>query len=65
MINGPEDLFIQWTYGRALVEGYQRAFGAGAAKLVTYRGEGGAGHGILIQHPRWTQRHIYQALGNS
>ena len=65
VLNGPEDLFIQWTYGRALVEGYQRAFGASAAKLVTYRGQGGAGHGVLIQHPRWTQRHIYLALGNS
>ena len=28
-------------------------------------GEDGVGHGILIQHPRWTQRHIYLALGNS
>ena len=58
VINGPEDLFIQWTYGRALVEGYQRAFGASAAKLVTYRGEGGAGHGVLIQHPRDATQHL-------
>ena len=65
VLNGPEDLFIQWTYGRALVEGYQRAYGAKAAKLVTYRGPGGAGHGVLIQHPRWTQRNIYLALRSS
>lgn len=64
VLNGPEDLYIQWTYGRALVEAYQRAFGAARAKLVTYRGPGGAGHGILMQHPRWTQRNIAQALGS-
>ena len=64
VLNGLEDLFIKWTYGRALVEGYQRAHGASKAKLYTYRGEGGAGHGILMQHPRWTQRHIHLALGN-
>jgi pimeloyl-ACP methyl ester carboxylesterase len=65
VLNGPEDLFIQWTYGRALVEGYQRAYGTGKAKLVTYPGPDGAGHGILIQHPRWTQRNINLALGSS
>lgn len=64
VLNGPEDLFIQWTYGRALVEAYQRAHGAATARLHTYRGEGGAGHGILMQHPRWIQRQIHQALGN-
>lgn len=64
VLNGPEDLYIQWTYGRALVEAYQRAHGTGAARLVTYRGPGGAGHGILMQHPRWTQRNIHAALGD-
>lgn len=64
VLNGPEDLYIQWTYGRSLVQAYQREFGARAARLVTYRGPGGAGHGILMQHPRWTQRRIAAALND-
>jgi hypothetical protein len=52
------------TYGRAFVEAYQRAHGTRTARLVTYRGPGGAGHGILMQHPRWTQRNIHKALGD-
>lgn len=59
VLNGHEDLFIQWTYGRALVAGY-KALGAGKASLVTY--PGAAGHGVLIQHPKWTQAQIQTAM---
>ncbi len=62
VIAGREDLFIQWTYGKALVEGYQQAQGKDKANLVLYEGADGAGHGILIQHPKWVQEHIYTAL---
>jgi pimeloyl-ACP methyl ester carboxylesterase len=62
VINGHEDLFIQWTYGRALVAGYD-ALGAGKAKLVTYPGS--AGHGVMIQHPKWTQMQIQAAMQGS
>lgn len=65
VINGREDLFIQWTYGRALVEGMQATLGDSKARLVTYSGEGGAGHGILLQYPKWTQRQISRALRGS
>jgi len=61
VINGPEDLFIQWTYGQALVEGMQQTLGADKATLVTYDGSDGAGHGILMQHPLWTQNQIFSA----
>ena len=62
VINGAEDLYIQHTYGKALVEAYQREFGADKARLVTYPGADGAGHGILLQHPKWTQAQIWSAL---
>ncbi|PTL79590.1 alpha/beta fold hydrolase [Vitiosangium sp. GDMCC 1.1324] len=62
VINGPQDLFIQWTYGKALVEAYQKAYGEDKATLVVYDGPGGAGHGILMQHPRWVQERIHAAL---
>ena len=59
VINGHEDLFIQWTYGRALVAGYD-ALGSGKARLVTFPGL--AGHGVMIQHPKWTQMQIENAM---
>jgi pimeloyl-ACP methyl ester carboxylesterase len=62
VINGPEDLYIQHTYGRALVDAYQQELGTGKVKLVTYLGADGAGHGILLQHPKWTQAQIWNAL---
>jgi pimeloyl-ACP methyl ester carboxylesterase len=62
VIAGREDLFIQWTYGKALVEGYQQAHGKDKASLVLYDGAEGAGHGVLIQHPKWVQEQIYTAL---
>jgi pimeloyl-ACP methyl ester carboxylesterase len=58
IINGPEDLFIQHTYGKALAEGYQQLYGKNRVILSTYDGKDGANHGILIQHPRWTQQQI-------
>jgi pimeloyl-ACP methyl ester carboxylesterase len=62
VINGFEDLYIQWTYGQALVSGMQQTLGADKAVLVTYSGSDGAGHGVLLQHPRWTQQQIFVAL---
>ena len=61
VINGPEDLFIQYVYGQELVTAYQTMFGANAATIATYPGSDGAGHGILLQHPKWTQEQIFQA----
>jgi pimeloyl-ACP methyl ester carboxylesterase len=62
VINGRQDLFIQWTYGKALVEAYQKAYGADKAALVVYDGPDGAGHGVLVQHPKWVQERIHAAL---
>lgn len=62
VINGYEDLYIQWTYGQALVEGYQAQYGMQKAQLFTYDGNSGANHGIMFQHPLWTQEHIAMAL---
>ena len=64
VINGYEDLFIQWTYGQELVRAYNAQYGDGAAAIVTYPGSDGAGHGILLQHPKWTQEQIFTALTN-
>jgi hypothetical protein len=38
VLNGPEDLYIQWTYGREFVEAYQRDYGQDKATLATYEG---------------------------
>lgn len=62
VINGPEDLFIQHVYGKALVDAYNRQYGAGTANLETYSGADGAGHGVLLQHPKWTQQQLWNAL---
>ncbi len=62
VINGPEDLAIQWTYGRQLAHAYKRKYGRGAAKYVKYRGRSGAGHAVLAQHPKWMQKTIYRAI---
>jgi hypothetical protein len=32
------------------------------AQLFTYHGDDGANHGVLYQHPLWTQEHIFMAL---
>jgi pimeloyl-ACP methyl ester carboxylesterase len=63
VVNGYQDLYIQHTYGDALVQGYQAACGQSSAMLDTYPGSDGAGHGVLLQHPGWTQAQI--ALGLS
>lgn len=63
VLNGYEDMYIQWTYGRGLVDAYAARYGDGAATIVTYAGSEGAGHGVLLQHPGWTQQQIAVALG--
>jgi hypothetical protein len=60
VFNGFEDLYVQWTYGLALVRGYNSKYGAGMATLSIYPGR--AGHGILYQHPRWIQDQIQAAF---
>ncbi len=60
VINGYEDLLTQWTYGKALVDAYNAQYGAGTAVLDTY--PGAAGHGVMIQHPEWTQLAIEAAM---
>jgi len=62
VINGPEDLFIQYLYGEELVTAYQQMYGANAATIATYPGSDGAGHGVLLQHPMWTQQQIFTAI---
>lgn len=62
VINGPEDLLIQHTYGAELVSAYQQQYGTAKATLVTYGGNEGAGHAVLIQHPKWTQVQLFAAL---
>jgi hypothetical protein len=55
-----EDLLDQWTYGGAVVDGFRRSQGRRIANLVLYPGS--AGHGLLIQHPGWTQAQIDAAI---
>ena len=62
VINGPEDLLIQWLYGQELVVAYQQMYGPAKASLVTYPGSDGAGHGVMLQHPLWTQEQLAAAL---
>lgn len=62
VINGPEDLLIQYVYGQELVSAYQQIYGANAATIATYPGSDGAGHAVLLQHPMWTQEQIFTAM---
>jgi pimeloyl-ACP methyl ester carboxylesterase len=62
VINGYQDLYIQHTYGDALVQGYQNLCGSAGAMLDTYPGSDGAGHGVLLQHPGWVQAQIAMGL---
>ncbi|MGA3053366.1 MAG: hypothetical protein ABSD63_04100 [Candidatus Korobacteraceae bacterium] len=62
VLNGFEDLYMQWVYGQALVDGYQAGYGSSKARLYTYDGITGAGHGVMFQHPKWTQEHLFDAL---
>lgn len=59
VLNGYEDLYVQWTYGKALVDAYNEKR-AGSAVRYTYPGK--AGHGILAQHPLWTQEKLAAAM---
>lgn len=60
VLNGAEDLFVQWVYGKTMVDAFNRQKGAGAAVHMVYRGR--AGHGILVQHPLWTQNSLQSAF---
>ncbi len=60
VINGYEDLLTQWTYGKAVVDAYAQQLGASKAVLKTY--PGAAGHGVMIQHPLWTQTEMAAAM---
>ncbi len=62
VFNGYQDLYGTWTYGRALVEGYNAQYGRGSATLSTYPGPDGAGHGVMFQHPLWMQDQIHAAF---
>ncbi len=61
LLNGYEDLFDQWTYGRAMITGLQASMGMDRASMITYPGP--AGHGVLVQHPAWTQVQLRAAMG--
>lgn len=59
LLDGFEDLLVQWTYDKALADGLDAA----KRGIATYRiYPGRAGHGLLIQYPRWTQAQTYAAL---
>jgi pimeloyl-ACP methyl ester carboxylesterase len=60
VIAGYEDLLDQWTYGKAVVDGYHKSQGPQSARLVIYPGS--AGHGLMIQHPKWTEAQIDTAI---
>jgi pimeloyl-ACP methyl ester carboxylesterase len=59
VIFGHEDLFTQWTYDESLVDALN-AKKSGSAKGVLYPGS--AGHGLLIQEPRWVQAQLAAAM---
>ena len=62
VINGPKSLYIQYVYGQELVTAYQQMFGSKVARIATCLGKKGAGHGVLLQDPRWTQAQILRAV---
>ncbi len=64
VLNGPEDILIQWTYGQAFVDAYNAEYGANKAAIFTYPLSDGAGHGVMLQHPLWTQTEIFAALND-
>ncbi len=59
VLYGHEDLFTQYTYDESLVKGLNAAM-PGSAKGTLYPGS--AGHGLLIQEPRWVQAQLYSAM---
>jgi len=60
VLNGYEDLLTQWTYGKAVVDAYAQQYGSSKAVLQTYPGL--AGHGVMVQHPLWTQTEMAAAM---
>ncbi len=62
-IHGQEDLFIQWRYGRELIRAYQRQYGKASAQYIQFpAARGKAGHGLLLQHPKWAQKKVYGVI---
>jgi pimeloyl-ACP methyl ester carboxylesterase len=59
VLYGREDLFTQWTYDQSLVDGLNAAM-PGSARGLLYPGS--AGHGLLIQEPRWVQAQLAAAM---
>lgn len=59
LFDGYEDLFVQWTYDRALADGLNAAKPGSASYAIIPES---SGHGILIQHPKWTQAQTYAAM---
>jgi hypothetical protein len=59
LLDGYEDLLDQWTYDKALADGLNHAR-PGIASYAIYPGL--SGHGTLVQHPKWTQARLAQAM---
>lgn len=59
VVYGREDLYTQWSYDASLVDGLNAAK-SGSAKSILYPGS--AGHGLLIQEPRWVQARLAAAM---
>ena len=59
LLDGFEDLLVQWKYDKAVANGLNAAK-PGLARYAIYPGS--AGHGLLIQYPKWTQEQTYAAM---
>ncbi len=59
LVDGYEDLLVQWTYDKALADGLNRTH-PNLASLVIY--PGATGHGVLFEHPKWTQAQTLAAI---
>lgn len=55
-LDGYEDVFTQYTYDQALIAAYGPL--GRAASIYP----GAAGHGLMIQHPLWTQTEMHAAM---
>jgi len=65
VINADRDLVIQWTYGRALYKAYARKYGTAKTAYYKYTRGRSAGHAVMFQRARWTQRKIHKTLAGS
>jgi pimeloyl-ACP methyl ester carboxylesterase len=59
LVDGYEDLLVQWTYDKAVANGLNLTHPK-QASLVIYPGL--AGHGVMFEHPRWTQARTFEAM---